>query len=90
MNNKPQKISKGKFWFAGYIVAGLTFYLARSFSETIYDEIIIIIIAILCGYFYHKLKKEIKLKNEWGKIIITFLILEMIAAFSIGLLTNFI
>ncbi|GEM_PF-1995109 len=83
------KPSKGQRWFAGYVVAGIIWTLAKNngFDKTSYDGLIIAVIAILCGVFYHRLKSKIKGK-EWLRVIGTFLILEIIAAILIGFFTG--
>jgi len=90
MGSNSPKVSKKNRWFAGYIIAGIIWYLARGFYKTPIDGIIILIIAILCGYFYHRLKSKVKIKNNGVRIIVTFLILEVVAAFLIGFLTTLI
>lgn len=96
MENKPQtdgvspKVSGGNSWFAGYIVAGIIWYLGQNFSRTSYDGIIVLIIAVLCGYFYHWLKGKISIKTEWVRIVVTFVILEIISGFVVGILTSLI
>ncbi len=87
---ETQKASKEQRWFAGYIVAGFVLWLAQSngFDKNTYDTVIIFVIAILCGVFYHRIKAKIKGK-EWLRIVGTFLIIEVIAAILIGFLTAF-
>ena len=85
--NQPQTITKNK-WFAGYVVAGLIWYFSQGFSKTTTDELIILVIAIGAGFFYHRLKAKIKIKNEVARIIITFIILEVIAGGLVGFLTT--
>jgi fructose-specific phosphotransferase system IIC component len=87
---ETQKVSKRQRWFAGYIVAGFVLWLAQSngFDKNTYDAIIILVVAILCGIFYHRIKAKIKGK-EWLRIVGTFLIIEVIAAVIIGFLTAF-
>ncbi len=82
-------VSKKDKWFAGYIVTGLIFNASQIFDRTTYDGFFIIVVSIMCGYFYHRLKNKIKLKNEGNRIIVTFLILELIAGFLIGAITRF-
>lgn len=93
MDTEPQptkaseapKPSKSERWFAGYIVAGIIWASAQNggFDKTSYDGLIILIVAIFCGVFYHRLKAKIKGK-EWLRVIGTFLILEIIAGGLIG------
>lgn len=75
-------------WFAGYLIAGLIWTFAQSFKKNSIDEFIILVIAILAGVFYHRLKSKIKVKNEAGKIAITFVILYIVSALLIGFLTS--
>lgn len=83
---QPTPAKRG-FWLAGYIVAGLILAFSQSFKKTATDEFIILVIAIAAGFLYHRLKLKIKLKSEILKVIITFMILSIAAAFLIGFLT---
>jgi|SRR3989344_7060526 len=83
----PQTPAKKGLW-GGYIVAGLIFSMAQSFNKSTADELIILAIAIGAGFIYYPLKSKIKIKNEVVKIIITFLILEIIAGGLTGFLTS--
>jgi hypothetical protein len=82
-------VSSKNRWFAGYIIAGVILTFAQSFKKNTIDEFIILVIAILAGIFYHRLKSKIKVKNEAGKIATTFIILYMVSALLIGFLTSF-
>lgn len=75
-------------WFAGYIVAGLIWSMAQGFRKSSIDEFIVLVIAIGAGFFYHRLKNKVKINNGIWKTIVTFIILEMISGFLIGLLTS--
>jgi hypothetical protein len=78
--SEAPKPSKSERWFAGYIVAGIILASAQNggFYKTSYDGLVILIVAICCGSFYHRLKAKIKGK-EWLRVIGTVLILEIIA-----------
>ncbi len=84
-NNQPP--TKKTFW-GGYIVAGLIWTIAQSFNKSIIDEFIIVVITIGAGFFYYRLKSKIKFKNEVAKIIIAFVILEIVSGLLIGFLTS--
>jgi len=86
-DSQTQIVTTKGSWFAGYIVAGLIWVFAQGFRKTAIDEFIILVIAIGAGFFYRRLKRKIKIKNEAVKIIITFIIIEVIAGFLVGLLT---
>jgi len=99
-NNQSQPTIK-ESWFAGYIVAVLTFILMGGFSSRLYftsfpqkflktstDEFIILVLAIGAGFFYHLLKRKIKIKYEIVRIIITFIVLVMISGFLADHLTR--
>ena len=88
VDNEAPKVSKEQRWFAGYIVAGIIWWVAQGFYKTPYDGIIILIIAILCGVFYHRLKAKINIKSEFVRIVVTFIILEIIAGALVGFLTR--
>lgn len=83
-----QSVPAKNKWFAGYLIAGLIWTFAQSFKKNTIDEFIILVIAILAGVFYHRLKSKIKIKNEAGKIALTFLILYIVSALLIGFLTS--
>jgi hypothetical protein len=85
--DETPKVSRGQRWFAGYIIAGIIWYLGQSFNRTSYDGIIILAIAILCGIFYHRLKEKIKIKQEGVRVVVTFLVLEVIAGALVGFFT---
>jgi hypothetical protein len=89
VNNTPSKIPEKYRWFAGYIVAGIIYAIAIKIdpNKTPHDEVIIAVVAILCGCFYHKLKSRIKIEGEVRRTIVTFIILEIIAGSLIGFLT---
>lgn len=78
-------IEKGRF--GGYVVSGLIWYFAQSFATTTINELIVLVIAITSGFFYYRLKSKIKIKNEIARIILTFIILQIIAGISTGFLT---
>lgn len=75
-------------WFGGYIVAGTIWYYSEKFKQTPIDSLIVLFIAIAAGFFYYRLKSKIRVKNEIARIVITFLILEIIAGGLIGLFTS--
>lgn len=75
-------------WLGSYIVAGLTIYFARNFSQTSADDFIILVIAILCGYLYRKVKNDLRFGNNLVKTILAFVVVEMIGSFLIGFLTS--
>jgi hypothetical protein len=89
---EESKVSKKQRWFAGYIIAGIIFTLAQNggFDKTPLDGLIILVIAVLAGVFYHRLKEKIKIKTEGVRIVVTFLVLEIIAGALIGLFTALI
>lgn len=74
-------------WLGGFIVAGSVWYFAQNFNKTPFDNLTILIVAIGAGFLYYRLKSKIKIKNEIAKIILTFVILEIVAGFLIGFLT---
>jgi hypothetical protein len=88
--NPSQIITTKKRLFGGYIVAGLIWVFSQNFKKTTVDEIIILIIVIGAGFLYYPLKSKIKIKNELVRIILTFIILEIIAGALIGFLTALI
>ena len=77
-------------WLGGYIVAGSVWYFAQNFNKTPVDSLIILIVAIVAGVLYYRLKSKIKVKNEIAKVILTFVIIEIAAGFLIGFLTALI
>jgi hypothetical protein len=79
---------KGKRRWGGYITAGLIFAAAESFRKTSGGEVIVFIVAIGAWFFYYRLKAKIKIKNEIGKSVLTFLILFVISGLLVGFLTN--
>jgi predicted PurR-regulated permease PerM len=83
-----QSVPTKNKWFAGYLIAGLIWKFAQSFKKNTMDEFIILVIAITAGVLYHRLKSKIKVKNEAGKIAITFIILYIVSALLIGFLTS--
>ncbi len=88
-NKKVQQAVPAKNrWFAGYLIAGLIWTFAQTFKKNTIDEFIILVIAITAGVLYHRLKSKIKVKNETGKIAITFIILYIVSALLIGFLTS--
>ena len=94
MENEVDKQSTSKKagkWFAGYIVAGLIFAIAKqtNFTKTLGGELTVAVVAIGAGFFYHRLKEKIKIKNNVARFIVTFIILEMIAGALVGLLIPF-
>lgn len=84
---KDQVIEIRNKWFVGYIIAGTIWVLAQTFKKTTLDELVILVIAIVAGLSYRNLKSKIKIKNETGRIILTFGILYIVTAFLIGFLT---
>jgi hypothetical protein len=88
--NLPQMITIKKRRFGSYIVAGLIWTFAQNFKKTALDELIILIIAIGTGFLYYPLKSKIKIKNEILRIILTFIIIEIVAGGLIGFLTALI
>lgn len=79
-----------KSWIGSYIVAGLIYSISQQagFSTTTFGELFSLVVAIGAGFFYHKLKNRIKIKNETARIIVTFVILEMVAGLLIGTFAN--
>jgi predicted PurR-regulated permease PerM len=93
MENEAVKIQESKptktgRWFAGYVVAGLIWTFAQSFKKNTVDEFIVLVVAIGAGFFYHRIKSKIKIKNEAARIIVTFIIIEIIAGALIGFSTT--
>jgi len=88
--NPSQIIITKKRLFGGYIVAGLIWVFSQNFKKTALDELIILIIAIGTGFLYYPLKSKIKIKNEILRIILTFIIIEIVAGGLIGFLTALI
>lgn len=83
------KVSEKNKRFAPYIVAGLIFGAAQTFVRNYYwGETILIVLAIGAGFLWYPLKSKIKIKNEVVKIIITFLILEIVAGLLLGFLAG--
>jgi len=95
MKNEEEKIqqsslaksTKAERWFAGYVVAGLIYAMAQNFNKTTVDELIILAVAIGAGFFYHRIKSKIKIKNEAARILATFVLIEIIAGALIGIST---
>lgn len=97
MENKEdiqQTTSTNKRWYAPYIVAGLIIAGAQGFIRNYGGEFIILVFAIAAGFFYYPLKSKINIKNNIARIVITFLILEIIAGLfsgiSVGLINGLI
>jgi len=77
-------------WFAGYIVAGLIWTFSQSFIKNSIDGLIISIVAILAGIFYHRLKSKIRIKNNVSRSIATFIVLFIVSGFLIGASTTIV
>jgi hypothetical protein len=88
---QEKKKGNWKSWIGGYVVAGLIFAIAQQsgFTKTTGGELVSVIVALGAGYFYHKLKEKIKIKSEPIRIIVTFVILEIIAGLLVGFITPF-
>lgn len=76
------------WWIAGYVVAGSIVSFAQQFNKSSLDQFIILVIAIVSGCFYHKLKRRIGIKNDVVRSLATYFTLLAIAAFLIGVLTR--
>lgn len=83
--NIQQPISTKNKWYAPYIVAGLIIGASQSsvWNDSV-GKFIILFLAIGAGFFYYPVKSKIKIKNEAIRVIVTFLILEIIAGFLAG------
>lgn len=86
-----EKKGNWKSWIGSYIVSGLIFAMAQQsgFTKTTGGELASVIVALGAGYFYLKLKERVKIKSEPIRIIVTFIILEMIAGLLVGFITPF-
>jgi uncharacterized membrane protein required for colicin V production len=62
-------------------------YFGQTFNRSVIDEFTVLVIAIIAGYFYHGLKRKIKIKNETVRILITYFILLFVSAVLIGFCT---
>ena len=80
-----QPVSTEKKWYAPLIIVGLIIGSGTPFAKTLIGgEIVLIFVAIGAGFLYYPLKSKIRIKNEIVKVVITFLILEIIAGMSVG------
>lgn len=87
MENQPQPEVIKKNSLAGYVVAGLVWTFAQNFAKSTADQLVVLVIAIGTGYFYHRLKAKIKIRSEVLRVVITFIIIEVAAGFLVGFLT---
>jgi len=62
----------------------LIFTFSQSFEKNSIDGLIISIVAILAGIFYHRLKSKIRIKDNASRSIATFIVLSMVSGFLIG------
>lgn len=85
---KIKKEDKEHRRWGGYIIAGVIWAFSQSFKKTTVDELIILIIAVVSGFLYYRLKSKIKIKNEIIKIILTAIIILVITSLIIGFLTT--
>ncbi|MDD5569071.1 MAG: hypothetical protein PHG23_01495 [Candidatus Pacebacteria bacterium] len=83
-----QSFSNKKEKLGGYFTAGLIWVLGQSFRKNIAGELIVLLIAILFGFFYYPLKSKIKIENELLRTVITLVALCFIAVLLIGFLTT--
>ena len=84
---------KKSFWswpggWGGYVVAGAIFYYAQKYNKSVIDGVIIMVIAVWCGFLYYRQKSKSKIKNETMKVIITFILLLIFGMILIGLSTG--
>ena len=94
-SKKTQNILTRKFnlWSGGYIIAALVYYYGnksiRALSDrTVFDELIVLIIAIVAGILYSRLKKRLGfIKNNVIKSIVVAIGLIAVSAILIGGLT---
>ena len=94
-NKKTQNILTRKFnlWSGGYIIAALVYYYGnksiRILSDrTVFDELVVLIIAIIAGILYSRLKRRVGfIKNNVIKSIVVALGLIAVSAILIGGLT---
>jgi uncharacterized membrane protein YfcA len=77
-----------KFGIGSYITMGLLWVFAKSFSKSDVDELVVLVIVIIAGIFYYRLKSKIRIKNNTIAAVVTFFILEIISGFLIGFLTT--
>ena len=91
---ESSKTPKKDYWFAGYVVAGSIISIANTYNKPLtgytaspFDPIIVLIIAIVAGCFYHRLKRKITIKNEAGRVLTTYFILLFTATAIIGFCT---
>ena len=91
MENKEDKqqsaLMKKSSW-GSFLVAGLIYEFAQTFNKSTADAVIILVIAIVSGFIYYRLKAKIKIENEFARVITTFIILGIVAAFLTGFLTS--
>jgi len=101
MGNKENEIKQSaqtkKSWWrldprglGGLIVAGAVWYYSEQFRRTMIDGFIVLVVAIAAGFFYYRLKQKIKIKNEGVKVIMSFIIIEIIASVLIGFLIGIV
>lgn len=76
-------------WIGGYIIAGLIWAMAQGFRNTMGGEIVVLVIAVVAGFFYYPLKAKIKIGSSFIRVVVTFLIIMIISAIAIGFLTPF-
>ena len=75
-------------FLTGFFTAAFIWYFAQQFNKSSLDESIIVIIAIGAGCLYYPLKRRIKIGNESGKILVTFVILFVTSAVLVGAFTT--
>lgn len=90
--NKSNILTKKRsLWSGGYIVAGLIYYFSyeNNFAKTTVDQFIVLVVAIMAGVLYSRLKKRIRfMQNDIGKGIVAAIVLIIVSAFLIGGLTR--
>lgn len=79
-----------QWWFSTFLVFALIWGVSQRFVTKPIDTLVVLAIAVGGGYFYHRLKAKIRIKNGAMRIVVTFIILEMVAGFLIGFLTTLV
>ncbi len=84
---QPAPVKTKKKWnrgLGGFIVSGLIYAFAQeSFNKSGVDAAIILAVALGAWPLYYFLKSKIR-ESEWVRIVVAFLIIEIIAGFLIG------